>query len=349
MPMTGKPVTLDCVLNDPTILLGLAQLDKMRAVFHQLEEEDFNRSNLHHLQLHRRTFKLDLAVLLQAVEDFEPGFNTANYIFMTDYCGSTMLSRALHCLAQMTTYNEVTVFKELALRRCELDSRPEWRQLWQASLKMASQLLSRSVNEQVSIVKEQPLCNILIPDLITAQNDSRAVLLYSPLQKYLISVLKDSQRREYARIRVNQYQAFDEFQLFGDVVLDELNDAEIAAVHWLYQIRLFERALSACPDGRLKVLNSEHLFADTEAILSDLITFYGYTLTDQSAGVSRLNAMLSKHAKATDVAYSEAKRLADNQASQQQFQSEITQGMDWATDFVSAWPGGFDQARFALT
>lgn len=107
-----------------------------------------------------------------------------NYIFHTAFCGSTLLSRALHNPPHVVSLKEPHVLFRLS----------------EASLRLGDEYLAPHVNNVMAelsqpwtsdgqvVIKPTNSCNIIISNLV--MSDDKVLFLYSTLESFLISCLK---------------------------------------------------------------------------------------------------------------------------------------------------------------
>ena len=328
-------------------ILGFVDFLKQKAIFHDLEECDLDRKNLYGLHKEKSNFSIALQPSLEWDQDNQNSKCMANYIFMTDFCGSTLLSKAIRLKTGVSTYNEPTIFKTLgdSLLQCK-----DTAQMKQAneSITFANRLFGRSNNHFPGLVKEQPFTNMLIPKLVQRQYNNRAIILFSPLEKYLISVMKSDRRREYARLRVNEYKNSCEFSVFSEIMKESLNDSEIAVLHWLFQMHLFNNTIESKSANQLHILNSEDLFKNPIQETDKCIKFLGYQMTNLVSDSEFTEILLSKHAKQAGVEYTESDRLRENMDNRDKYLGEIEPALNWASNLIEKLPYQYKHALFPL-
>lgn len=262
----------------------------------------------------------------------------AHFIFHTAFCCSTLLTRAMDRPGRSFGLKEPYLLVELAAlgRRGGLDP---------ALLAVALDLFSRSfeAGERI-VIKPGNDANLLIAPLLGASPDSRALLLSSALDDFLLSVAKKGMwgrlwaRRLYRRVREEggPDAGFSEAELF------QQTDLQIAAMGWILQRARFVEMTARFP-GRLVSLDSAALLADRPGTIARLDVHYGFPA--QAREEAGLPDAFAEHAKELGRRYDSAERhreLADLQAI---FAEEIGMVVQWATQVAAHMRVPLDMAR----
>jgi hypothetical protein len=105
---------------------------------------------------------------------------------------------------------------------------------------------------------------------------SKALLLYSTLRSFLISIIK---KREHGRNFVRKL--FSSFNLDSDFAhaippqqLFQMTDLQIATMVWLMQVSSFQNIISRFPAERVVTLDADTLLADPTRTLVGLDAFF---------------------------------------------------------------------------
>jgi hypothetical protein len=285
------------LLDDASLYLCSLQRDGL-AVFSETSEVMFRNGCAVAQRLGRRR-QLDIAELLAFIDAAAPRPRPLHWIFMTDWCGSTLLCRSLAEHPAFFCYSEPEVFLRLSLDRRQIDRLPgrragAHRALWRRYLKTACLLMSRTFRpEQRALIKESPTTNYLIQPLLSAHRRNRALFMYSRLEHYLASTLKSAVRRQYTRDRVATFVEVP--RIPGLAALDEerrarLSDAQVAALHWLVQLHRFRTVAGAEKAPPLRSLRQDEFLDDPASALTEAARFYGAEWEP-----ARLRAVLDGH------------------------------------------------------
>jgi hypothetical protein len=180
------------------------------------------------------------------------------FIFHIAHCGSTLLSRAMDVPQRTLVIREPFVLRQLGVEAARTTAPPGT--LWRQCLCLAAALLGRRYAEdQPVVIKANVPVNFIIDELMKLNPTSSGVLLYAPLERYLLSVLKTPMHARWVD-NVTGQLASGIAEVFGAEApdLSALTTAERAGCLWLAQMRLFREALSR--HDRLRSLDCEVLF-----------------------------------------------------------------------------------------
>ncbi|MFI4896678.1 MAG: hypothetical protein ACIARR_02515 [Phycisphaerales bacterium JB059] len=209
-----------------------------------------------------------------------------NYIFHTAFCGSTLLSRCLELPGISFALKEPAPLHQLACIRRDIVAKlptpvPVDQPLFDASLAVATALLARTWSPgEIALIKPSDTCNNLIRPILDASDQSRAILLYSRIDDFVVAMLKNDKRRNYVagmlpRARVDLMGALD------DVQTDALSPAQTAAYVWLGQIRTYLNELGANP-GRSATLDGALIFSRPAEVVRAVANQFRLNLADRT-------------------------------------------------------------------
>lgn len=274
-----------------------------------------------------------------------------NFIFMTDYCCSTLLVNALRELNSAHIVSEPHTFASLANARRWVESVPDSGEAllrWRRSLQLALTLTARTYAPGVPVVvKEWPLvCNIFT-DLLAGRTASRALFLYSDLDQYLASMLKDSGRRRLIRHRVKTvFIEVDQHPYFTGIVRHELSDAQAGALQWLLQVYGIERT-SKDAKGGVKALNCAELLRHPAEALLAVANHLGVPATDEGVAFVVSNGAFTYYSKGppdSARSYSADERSRQVQFALRRHAEEIREGLAWAEAILQKHPLSLPEA-----
>lgn len=189
-----------------------------------------------------------------------------HYIFHIAHCGSTLLSRAMDIPDRTLVVREPFILRQLGADAARTATPPA--PLWRRCLNLGAALLGRRYSaDQPVVVKANVPVNFIIDDLMTLNPSSSGVLLYAPLERYLLSVLKTPMHRRWVDNVTGQLAAGIAAELGAATAdLSGLTTAERAGCLWFAQMRLYQGALAR--HERLRSLDCERFFADPAATLT---------------------------------------------------------------------------------
>jgi hypothetical protein len=251
-----------------------------------------------------------------------------HFIFHTGFCCSTLLARALDIPGVSMGLKEPGVLASFA-------------EYWSSSRRNAGalealtvtlDLLSRPLSPgETQIIKPSTVVNHIIPQLLHARPDSKAIVLFSSLDTFLRAVARrDLEGRIFARELFHQFAPvipLDAGPKVEDIVL--YADLQIAAQAWLMQAAFMD-AIAGRFGRRVRVLNAETFIAKPMATLCGVGAFFNLGLTPEKARAIAEGPIFGEHAKELGRAFdAEARRIQYEQAGEAN-RIEIAMAKDWA-------------------
>lgn len=269
--------------------------------------------------------EVSLQDLEQALTEAESASASAHFIFHHGHCGSTLLSRAL------AATNKVLPIREpLTLRRLAGPVGPS------NLLKLAVKAHSRSFHPgQVSVVKATSICNSLIQPILADNLNSRAIMIYVPLESFLAGMLgKQTPALDLQGHAAHRLAEWNRISGTPELIPEHLSEAQLAVLAWLTSMNLMLNAAEAFPASTL-LLNFEDLLAKPEASLSE-----GASLIGLEAQLDTILAawpdISTGYSKKPDEPYSAFNRRKTLQRGRMLRSDEIQQGLRWAKKLISA-------------
>lgn len=209
-----------------------------------------------------------------------------NHLFHTAFCGSTLLSRCLELPGTSFALKEPGPLHQLACIRRDQASGADAPvqvsdELFGQSLTIATSLLARTWSPgEIALIKPSDTCNNLIDPILSSSAESRAVLLYSRIDDFVVAMLKNEARRSYVagmvpRAKVDLAGAIDA------VETESLTPAQTAAYVWLGQIRTYLRELRDHPD-RSATLDGALIFSRPGEVIRAVASQLRLNLSDRT-------------------------------------------------------------------
>jgi len=263
-----------------------------------------------------------------------------HFIFHTSFCGSTLLTRALEIPGVATSMSEPAVMINIANRLIRSNDRSNMERL-----ELVLRLLERPLAAGESVVaKQSNFANRVAGPALSMRKESRAVLLYSDLETYLISSLKRGMwGRILGRKWFNYLRSWSPLQLGFDAnEILELTDMQAASLAWLMQIHHFGELAKAF-GSRVMLLESGDMFAAPADALHRVMTLFGLAQTEKDAADIAAGPIFAKHSKFMDRDYSVEERQRETEAVGNANAEEIAMVVKWLSSFaghhgVSLWP-----------
>ncbi|MEH6591239.1 MAG: hypothetical protein V7746_13355 [Halioglobus sp.] len=264
-----------------------------------------------------------------------------HFIWMTDYCGSTLYAKALNQVSGLYLYNETALFAELAIVRRQIDggvsnmSVDEWRTLLRLALLFQGKTFA---DDDIALVKEWPVSNYIMRDILNMNDSSRGIFMYAPLEDYLVACLKKPERRKLARERVCQlFSDLPRMQALSHIDITSLSDAKVAALHWLYLMYLYQDS-EAEYNPQLHSLCSKDFFESPASVIKSSSGFFGFDAGDEVASSIIGGSVFSQYSKNHSVEYSMEARTAAIAESRLRFDDEVSEGLEWAQFITRQYP-----------
>ena len=249
-------------------------------------------------------------------------------VYHNAFCGSTLLSRYLGELNKYFIYREPPVFSHLANYKY-LGMAEKNDELWRKLLCLSSCLMSRSPKGLSAITKMNDNCNNLIVDIHRFNEKSKSLILYSDLETFLISILKDSERRRFVRDRLS-FMGSSSFPALKEVNHSELSDAHAAAFLWLLQTHIMIDAIDKY--DRIRTLNCNQLFDNPNQALLETVQFFGKDV-DENLFEEAIIKHGTNHSKLGHV-YSSSVRQEKLSRLRENYTEEVDSGLEWADGFI---------------
>lgn len=257
-----------------------------------------------------------------------------DYIFHVGHCGSTLLSRMLDALPSTLVLREPQVLRTLTELYRELGeptallSQEQWTELCQ----VVRRALARPFRDgQRIVVKTTSLCSRVAEPLLTAEPESRALLLYTDLPRYLAAMLRGDEARQELRALAPGRLA-DLLAATGEtgIALHELDDAHKGAVNWLAGMAAFARLTNGPLAERARAVRFESLLADPEEVLRPAAALLNLESAPAAIEAAAGDAVMRVSAKRPDRAYDTATRERDLATAFAANRAEIEPAVDWA-------------------
>lgn len=255
----------------------------------------------------------------------------ATYIFHTAFCGSTLLSRALHSAPDVVALKEPFVLLDLS----------------KASTMMASGQLAPYLDTALAeltqpwaenghvIIKPTNSCNRIVTEICRQSRDDRFVFMYSTLEEFLISCLKkmpqaQSQLNQMARhlLPGSQLQKACEIPPNTDFSI-----IEACVLVWYVSLEYFSSAIEMLPAASWMTVQYRDLKREPAAFARAVGRHC--RLPESILSDDVLNAKLRDDAKSTGKAYDGLKYKQAYDTVQGMYGDAIKQGLAWAEDYIS--------------
>ena len=321
----------------------LVDYEKSEIVLVEMTREHYVESNFLDNRIARpndRGYRFPLNTIAGALADAPT--RPLNWIFHTAFCGSTLLSRCLDFPGVSLALREPLVLHQVSLIRRSL---PVWYGIdgmapeQALSFELLNKLLGRPAQAgEVALLKPTDTCINLAIDMLAAAPDSAAILLYSDLESFLLTMLRNDKRREYMHLLMDRacadLQGSPELPARQDV--DRMKDSHKAGLLWLSLMRQYQKVLD---DDRLQVcsLLDETMYADPEAVIARAAAHFGLDIPEQVLA-EQTRQQFNLNAKRGDEAFDAGRRDERKRKQLKSFAREIGEGIDWVNEATAGNP-----------
>jgi hypothetical protein len=269
----------------------------------------------------------------------------SHYIFMTDFCGSTLLADALGCLEGIFFCGERLVLSQLgeekyrqqpsAASRAMAALQVDWDQLQALVIRYQAKTAGP---RQAALFKEWGPANFIIREQLEADGRSRAIFMYSTLEEYLTASLKDQRRRQLARVRVEEFfTGFELLEPLRGMPRRGLLDHEACALHWL---TLMYRYITTEYFGLagLLALQSHVFFEQPVETIARVAAHFGIPASAGELDRIINSPVFSTYSKNRKRAFSNADRESANKDARTRYKEEIAAGLWFAEQIMARHP-----------
>ncbi len=298
-----------------------------QAVLLEMDREAYRRS----IFLDDRISPASEAPGFAAIADLQaPGpVPATGWIFHVAHCGSTLLARALDRSDGGLVLREPFALRQLGV---EAANGAEGDSGWQARINLATALLARRYpGAPPTVIKANVPANFMVTALLR-DPAAPAILLYFPLADYLAAVLRSDGHRNWVR-RVTAELAPAIARLAGPL---PASDAELAAVLWLAQLRIFATVQSQFRNTWS--LDAEALFTAPQPVIVAAAALFGQAISGAEAAAIAKSALFSSYAKNPAAAFDNADRLARRTALATALAAEVAAAQAWVAMRLPQYP-----------
>lgn len=248
-----------------------------------------------------------------------------HFIFHSAFCASTMLVRALDVPGSAMGISEPVMLNDMAgWRKRGADVRRH-AMVMNDVLGQLSRPFGRG---EALVLKPSNIFNSLAMGALHLRPAARALLLYSPIEEFLLSVARKGMWcRLWAR-ELLESLLLDGMVDLGFEPRDYLRqtDLQVAGVGWLAQHNLFHRMASHYGTERVATLDSETLTRDPAAAVAKVAGFFG--LRDCDAADYADHPAIARNSK-SGAGFERGERQMDQARARETFGDEIGKVAEW--------------------
>jgi len=236
-----------------------------------------------------------------------------NFLFHISHAGSTLLSRLLGSHPACFSIREPAILRLLG--------QGEYRDRLDTFLGLWSRTFHPG---QTALIKATSIVSEIAITLLSAVPDSRALLMYVPLETFLPALLdgamSDITSHAHARLQRLQRKGF-----LSGLALSNLSPGESVAMSWLSEMVSLDEVSKKFPD-RTRWLDFDQFLIQPDVHLRDSFAHFGIQ-ADVAPLIS--GPIMQRYAKKPEVKYDTSFRSNLLTASREKFRDEISRGLHW--------------------
>lgn len=256
-------------------------------------------------------------------------------LFHCAFCGSTLLARALQAPPMVMSLREPRALLALAIASLKPEMIPAI-QIERAA-RVSLGLLGRPWAEHGRVlIKPTNQVNRILPLLLRVSPDSRALLLYSSLEQFIVSCLKklpaaEQQIRWMAQALLPGTQLAQRLEI---PLTHPFNLVESAVLTWYAQMEIYALALKADSNDRLRSISIDAMLAQPTAVVAAAADWL--QLPGAHDGLdARVSKTFSRNAKAQDRAFNVRQRDQENAITRQRYREIVQQALRWSEQAIA--------------
>lgn len=270
----------------------------------------------------------DLLVLSDSIDSAVPTF-----VFHTAFCCSTLIARCLDLESVNLSLKEPAVL--MALANYQRIGHPLLENPAQAKAiyTLVAKLLFRPFGDgQTVLVKPTNTVNNIILPLMETHSKSKALLLHSDIESFLISILKKGEQgRGFVR------------QLFTILLMDSpearqldstrllrMTDSQIAAITWHLQLETFFDVFKQYDSDRVRSLHCDRLLEDPRSSIAELVSFLEFKSLSENFDRLMAQAPLQSNAKTPDQKFDARNRSQEYDKARVKYSDTLEVIIPWA-------------------
>jgi hypothetical protein len=322
------------IVNDPNWYLHAINLDEASLFFVKTDQRALSACSFldHRFDIQGLpSVSIPLANLLGLSESIDSAVPT--FVFHSAFCCSTLIARCLDLESANLSLKEPAVL--MALANYQRIGHPLLANPTQAQAiyGLVTRLLFRKFGiGQTVLVKPTNTVNNIISPLMATHPQSKALLLHSDLESFLISILKKGEQgRGFAR------------QLFTILLMDSpearqldstrllrMTDSQIVAITWHLQLEKFFDVFEKYGSSQVRSLHCDRLLEDPRSSITSLVDFFGFTALSENFNRLMDQAPLQSNAKTPDQKFDAENRSQEYAKARSEFSDTLEVIIPWA-------------------
>lgn len=256
-----------------------------------------------------------------------------HFVFHTAFCCSTLLARAVDIPGVSMGLKEPGVLSSFAEYWSATRRTPGAFLALGATLDLLSRPLAPG---ETQIIKPSNVVNHIVPQMLHARPDAKALILYSSLDTFLRAIARRGMEgRAFARQVFQQFAPVIPIEN-GFTEADTLlqTDMQIAAQAWLMQTAFLDSVARRFGRNIVRTLSSERFLADTTGTLNAVSGFFNLGLDKARAAEIAAGPVFNEHAKELGRPFDAAAFEAQHKQAGAMYADEISAAKTWARNLA---------------
>ena len=323
---------IDRLFDSPDLFVPMFDDEKEAALIVPMTRKSYSQT----VFLDWRTVRAAPAAELVPIKSIERALREQNlsqrplrFIFHSAFAGSTLMCRFLDHPGKCLPYKEPFILNQVCMdRRDSMVSGGPVDQTVNLDLVLA--LLGRSYarNEQV-VIKPTDSCINIARELLTYRPEYTGIILYLPLDEFVVASLKRPDRREFLKNNVPRTRVdLVAMDLLPDVDVDRLSEGEAAAFVWL-GLMVYYLDLLGDTDLRVRSLDAATFYRDPSGTLTALIDFFDLPLTASDIEDAIDQNLFARDSKDPSVRYDASSKAAEDAQLHARLSREFDDARAW--------------------
>lgn len=252
-----------------------------------------------------------------------------NFIFHIAHCGSTLLSRAFDRTDAALVYREPHALRQIGVEVAQTPVYPDMAPITKAKLSLALTMAQKRYRQgQPVIVKANVPVNLMLREVMQGIPGTKGLLLYLPLEAYLLAILKSEANRSWIQGLSREIGwRFCRVLNLDPAAIADLSIPQATGFVWLAQMRLFADALKAMPG--LKTLNAENFFQTPAPVLDALAKHFTVGLDRAYFDELTAGDLFNRHAKDPGRVFDDEARRTELEARKRALSGDIGEALAW--------------------
>ncbi len=321
---------LNDLLDNPNHFLF--HFDNEQACFVEMNRTLFNRSiflDSRIKTLSQQVSPMRLGQLIDHIERREKTRPSISYIFHMAHVGSTLLARGLDIPGKNLVYREPQILRHLGVMAASKEQTTNFDHDWNSLLRLVTHMLSNSYGaDQGVIVKANVPVNFVAGQLMDLRPDSPAIVLYSRLDNYLLSLMKTKDHQEWVYRIIEELSAgWEDVCGISTKERTSLSLPQAIACIWLSQISIFQGLLQNYPQARS--LDSETLFCHPAPTLEAAFKLIGQAFSGDELKSILNGQAFNRHSKNPGLVYNNQLRIVERDKVRSSLVQELSEAQAW--------------------